>query len=98
MSKIQKKHINHLAELARLDLASNEKDLFSRQLSAILDHVDQLKKVSVEGVEPISQITSLENVLRDDGDNIAVETLKRSEGLKNVADQQDGYVKMRSIF
>lgn len=98
MSKIQKNQINHLAELARLALTSQEKNLFSRQLSAILDHVDQLKKIIAEEVEPISQITSLANIVRDDGDNIASETLTRPAALANTADQKDGYVKMRSIF
>lgn len=98
MSKIQKKHIDHLAELARLALTSHQKELFSRQLSAILDHVDQLKKVDVKGVEPISQVTGLTNVLRGDEDQIGLETLDRIEALKNAVEQEKGYVKTRSIF
>lgn len=98
MPKIQKKQINHLADLARLALTNQEKNLFTRQLSAILDHVSQLKKVDVQGVEPISQVTGLDNVLRNDEDQIGLETLDRIEALKNAVNREKGYVKTRSIF
>lgn len=97
MSKIAKSQIEHLAQLARLELAKPDQEKFSRQIAAILDHVGELAKVNTESVEPITQIAGLANIFREDGDRIESETLARSEALKNAADQQAGYVKMRAI-
>jgi aspartyl-tRNA(Asn)/glutamyl-tRNA(Gln) amidotransferase subunit C len=98
MPKLKQADVEHLAHLARIELTEMEKRRFSEQLSAILDHVESLSQVAVDGVQPISQITDLENVMRADDDQVGLETLGREEALKNVADTKDGYVKMRGIF
>lgn len=36
------------------------------ELSGILDHVDRIGKLDLEGVEPTSHVVELENVLRPD--------------------------------
>jgi len=46
--------INHLLELARLDLSEEEKDKIAHDLTAILSYVEQLQEVNTEGIEPMS--------------------------------------------
>lgn len=36
------------------------------ELSGILDHVDRMNRLELEGVEPTSHVVELENVLRAD--------------------------------
>lgn len=63
---LTKEEVLHIAKLARLELKEEEVEKFRTQLSEILEYVGQLQKVKTEGVEPISQITGLENVMRED--------------------------------
>ena len=55
-----------MARLARLRLSEEEVERMSRELSSILDHVDRISKLDLEGVDPTSHVVELENVLRPD--------------------------------
>jgi aspartyl-tRNA(Asn)/glutamyl-tRNA(Gln) amidotransferase subunit C len=46
--------VRRIAALARLRLTPEEEGRFAVQLSAILDHVEQLKELDVSGVEPMT--------------------------------------------
>ncbi len=46
--------VRRIARLARLALTPDEEQRFAGQLSAILDHVEQLKELDVSGVEPMT--------------------------------------------
>ena len=63
---IDSETVHKVATLARLQL--NEADLakMTQQLSAILEYVDQLKKVPTEGVEPLAHPLKVSNVFRVD--------------------------------
>lgn len=58
--------LRHTAKLARLRLTDDELKLFESQVQGILDFVDRLKEVSVEGVEPTSHPLPIANVFRED--------------------------------
>ena len=63
---LTKEEVLHIAKLARLELKAEEVEKFRTQLSEILEYVGQLSKVDTTGIEPISQITGLQNVTRED--------------------------------
>ncbi|KKU12970.1 MAG: Aspartyl/glutamyl-tRNA(Asn/Gln) amidotransferase subunit C [Parcubacteria group bacterium GW2011_GWC2_45_7] len=63
---LSREEVLHIAKLARLELKAEEVEKFRMQLSEILEYVGQLTKVDTAGVEPISQITGLQNVVRED--------------------------------
>ena len=63
---LTKEEVLHIAKLARLELKEEEVEKFRTQLSEILEYVGQLQKVDTKGIEPISQITGLQNVVRED--------------------------------
>ena len=56
----------HVARLARLKLTDEEIERMAGELSGILDHVDRISELDLEGVEPTSHVIALENVLRPD--------------------------------
>ncbi|MDD4900843.1 MAG: Asp-tRNA(Asn)/Glu-tRNA(Gln) amidotransferase subunit GatC [Patescibacteria group bacterium] len=63
---LSQEEVKHIAELARLELTDQELEKYGGQLSAVLDYIDQLKEVDVEGVAPTAQVTGLENIWRED--------------------------------
>jgi aspartyl-tRNA(Asn)/glutamyl-tRNA(Gln) amidotransferase subunit C len=56
----------HVARLARLRLNEDEVERMSTELSSILEHVDRIGQLDLEGVDPTSHVVELENVLRPD--------------------------------
>jgi len=63
---LSKKDVEHVAALARLGLSDEEKDLFTHQLSRILDFAETIKKLPTEGVPPTSHSIPMKNVFRED--------------------------------
>ena len=55
-----------MARLARLRLDESEVERMAGELSGILDHVDRIGTLDLDGVEPTSHVVELENVLRPD--------------------------------
>jgi len=64
--QLNQKQIQHIANLARLELTEEELKKYSNQLSDILSYINQLKEVDTANIEPTAQVTGLENVFRED--------------------------------
>lgn len=58
--------IEHLAELARLELNDEERTLLAGQLERVLEYVQQLQDVDVTGVPPTKHVLERTDVMRDD--------------------------------
>jgi aspartyl-tRNA(Asn)/glutamyl-tRNA(Gln) amidotransferase subunit C len=58
--------IDHVAELARLTVAPEERAQLHADVRRLLAFVAQLQEVDVEGVEPMLRPVPLEDALRDD--------------------------------
>jgi len=63
---IDREQVLHVAKLARLRLSEGEVERMAGELSGILEHVDRIGKLDLDGVEPTSHVVDLENVLRPD--------------------------------
>lgn len=63
---IDKKEIEHIANLARIELSEAEKEQYQEQLSLVLDYIDQLQEVDTSTVEITAQVTGLKNINRAD--------------------------------
>ena len=63
---IDREQVLHVARLARLKLSDEEVERMSGELSGILDHVERISELDLDGVEPTSHVIELENVLRPD--------------------------------
>lgn len=65
--KITEDEVRYVAALANLSLTEEEVVKLRRDLDGILEHINQLNSVDVEGVEPMSQVLFGEgDALRDD--------------------------------
>ena len=69
--------VEKVAKLARLKLNQDELGLYAGQLSSILEHIAELEKLDIEGVEPMAHPIPLNNRLDDDipGEPMPVEAL-----------------------
>lgn len=63
---INDEFINKLALLSRLELSQEEIDKLKNSIPNILDQFSKLSEVNTDWVEPISQITWLNNITRKD--------------------------------
>ncbi len=64
--KLTSDQVKKVAKLANLPLTIQEEELYAEQLSKILDYIDQLNQVDVQGIEPTYNVTGLSNVMRKD--------------------------------
>ncbi len=95
--KLTKKQVQHIANLARLDLTDAELKKYGSQLSDVLNWIDQLKEIDTANIEPTAQVTGLENVLRED----VVEdwdSKEREAAFKEAPEIEDGQYKVKRIL
>ena len=84
--KIESAEIEAVARLARLGLSAEEKEKFGRQLNDVLLYMEKLDGLPLEGVEPLSHVLPLKNVMRQDTPRPG---LDREQALAN-APERDG--------
>jgi aspartyl-tRNA(Asn)/glutamyl-tRNA(Gln) amidotransferase subunit C len=66
MATISRAEAEHLARLARLDLAPEELDQLAGQLDAIAGYVARVAEVVADDIPPTSHSVPVTNVFRDD--------------------------------
>lgn len=65
--KLTRDHINHMADLAKLQITSEEAKLYQKQLGEILDYVDKIEKLKLPADSPqMAHADDGVNVLRED--------------------------------
>ena len=92
---VTRKDVEHVAKLARLGLSEEEKDLFTRQLSAILEYADNLKKLDTKDIPPTSHAIPMKNVLREDK---VIPFQNTQDILANAPEEEGGMFKVPRII
>lgn len=77
---VKKIDVEYVAKLARVSLSAEEKTLFQKQLEEIVDYVNDISRVDVDGVQPMAHSTAHRNVFRRDESRAG---LDRETVLKN---------------
>ncbi len=96
MAKLTREDVLKLALLARLDLTDEEIEEFQGELSAILQYVEQLQSVEVDGLKPTNQVTGLINVTRPD--EVKDYGYKPEKLLENVPEVKDNQIKVKRML
>lgn len=94
------KEIKHIATLARIQLSEQEEEKFKKELSSVLDYVDQLNAVKTDGVEPLYQTTGLKSQMRDDtyrGDFVMDEKLNKLL-IGQAPHKEERFIKVKSVL
>jgi aspartyl-tRNA(Asn)/glutamyl-tRNA(Gln) amidotransferase subunit C len=87
--------VKHVTRLARMQLPPNEMEQMRVQVSAILDHIQKLQEVNVDGVFPTSQITGITSLMRPDE---VTTSLTQEQVLANAPDHSEGMFRVKAIF
>ena len=93
---ISLQEIEHIAELARLDLTQAEKEKFAPQLEAILKHIDQLNEVDTSGVEITAQVSDLSDIWR--ADNVLEWNAEEVQNALNQGEREAGKIKVKRVL
>jgi len=92
---ISKEEVQHIASLARLELSEAEIEKMQKDLSAILDYFDLLKKAP-KLEKPIDTLGDLSATRKDETDlKVVGLSEKLVEGAPN---KKDGYIKVKTIL
>jgi aspartyl-tRNA(Asn)/glutamyl-tRNA(Gln) amidotransferase subunit C len=91
---IDRDQVLHVAKLARLKVTDDEVDRMAEELSKILEHVETMNELDLEGVEPTSHVVDLTNVLRED---VPRPGLPREKALEQAPDAADGGFRVPSL-
>jgi aspartyl-tRNA(Asn)/glutamyl-tRNA(Gln) amidotransferase subunit C len=83
---IDRDQVLHVARLSRLALSDEELERMPAELSKILEHVEKMSELDLDGVEPTSHVVELQNVLRDDEPRPCLPRERALEGAPDVAE------------
>lgn len=89
------KDVENVANLARLEISEQEKELFTKQLDSILGFAEKLNELNTDGVQPTSHVLDMKNVVRRD---IVRTSLEREWALANAPDHEDGYFRVPPVI
>jgi aspartyl-tRNA(Asn)/glutamyl-tRNA(Gln) amidotransferase subunit C len=63
---LDRSQVLHVARLARLELSEEEVQRMAGELSKVLEHIEKIRELDLEGVPPTSHVVDVVNVLRED--------------------------------
>jgi len=93
--KITRDQVLHVASLARLTFADGEVDRLAAQLSSVLEYVEKLGELDLEGVEPMAHVHATVTPLRDDAPR---PSLPREEALANAPETEGGCFRVAQVI
>lgn len=93
--KIDQETLQKIAHLARLNFDVQAAEKMSKDLSQVLDWVDQLQEVPTENVAPLTNMTSEFNAFRADE---VEEQLPQELALKNAPKQENGFFMVPKVM
>lgn len=93
--KITRKEVEHVALLARLNLAEEEVETFTGQMDAILAYVDKLNGLDTSGIVPTSHAVPMENAFRADEVRPSIGT---ESALANAPDRIEGFFRVPKVI
>ena len=88
--KVTKKDMENVAVLSRLSIPADKEELYTQQLSDVLEYVDNLS-----AVEAMSHTFPYNNVFRED---VVKESLSRELALSNAPLKDDGYFRVPKVL
>ncbi len=96
---IHRKEVLKIAELARLHFTEAEIEAFTAQFQRILEYIEKLKEVSVEGVPPTSHVSLAagfeKHTFRED---LVGQSLPVDEALGNAPDAREGQFRVPKVL
>ncbi len=92
---INREQVNKVANLARLDLTTEEQEQMTAQMSSILEYFEQLSELDTSDVPPTTRAIDVSNVTRPDELRLYPD---REAILKEAPDQDGDFFKVPKIL
>ncbi|MCK5494634.1 MAG: Asp-tRNA(Asn)/Glu-tRNA(Gln) amidotransferase subunit GatC [Candidatus Omnitrophica bacterium] len=92
---VNKQNLEHVSNLASIEIEEDKKEFFAAQLSKIINYIDKLKELDVRGVEPMRGLHVKGNVFREDK---VKDFIHNEDILQNAPLSQDGYFKIPKVI
>jgi len=94
-ASINKKTLEYLAELSRIELDKKNEEKLLDDLKNILSYFEQLNEIDTQNIEPLAGGTIRKNVFREDEKNIKVASSNLTE---QFPEQENGFLKVPPVF
>jgi aspartyl-tRNA(Asn)/glutamyl-tRNA(Gln) amidotransferase subunit C len=92
--RITKEEVEHIAQLAHIELTEEEKEVFTEQFNEILEFFRKIDEVDTANVPPMYHVLDIVNVYREDE---VEETLPKENVLENVPKKEERFFKSPRI-
>ena len=92
---ISNETIEYVGILAKLELSEDEKEQAKKDMGRMLDHIDKLRELDTEDVEPMSHLFPVNNVFRED---VVTNGDTRDELLNNAPGEKNGMFMVPRTF
>jgi aspartyl-tRNA(Asn)/glutamyl-tRNA(Gln) amidotransferase subunit C len=89
--KLTREDVLKLADIAKLELSSEQADALLGDLDKIMGFVDKVRALDLDGVEPLVYMTDRENVLRDD---VPTAPLSHADALRGAPGADSDYFRV----
>ena len=93
--ELSHEEVQRIAELAKLELTSDEVDLYAGQLSHILQYFERLQALDTSHIAPTASVLPLKNVLRVDA---ASAPLSTEQVIANASDAYDNQFRVSAVL
>jgi aspartyl-tRNA(Asn)/glutamyl-tRNA(Gln) amidotransferase subunit C len=94
MKQIDKKTVDELAHLSRLEFENEAKDEIINDLNRMLEFVNKLNEVDTTNIEPLIYVNEEVNILREDE---VKQDVTQKEALKNAPKHDSYYFKVPKV-
>lgn len=92
--KLDKKEVEKLAHLARLEFSEKEKEEMIEDMDKIIGFVEKINELKLDGVEPLVYMTEEENIMRKD---VVLEEVPKEKALRNSPSKDTDYFKVPKV-
>lgn len=93
--KVDQSTLRKIAHLARLEFKEEDEEGMLKSMTEILDWVEKLNEVDTENVEPLKNMSTEVNALREDE---VKNTLTHDQGLKNAPNKDSDYFRVPKVL
>ena len=92
---VSREDVQHVADLARLEVDPDQIESFQRDLDAIVGHFEALGELDTTGVAPMSHALDLVNVFRPDEPK---DSLPQDDALANAPQKAYGHFRVPRVI
>ena len=92
---ITRKDVEKLAHLSRLELTEEELVAMESDMNKMLQFVDKISALELDGVEPLAYMSDEVNILREDE---VKQDITHEEALKNAPDKDTDYFRVPKVI